>query len=379
MTHGHEKKIRTVQIVNVRWFNATAWYGLELSRLLAEAGHETRVLGLVGTESFEKAQSMGLNPEPIPASAGNPLTWPFLAPSFLKLCASFKPHVVNAHRGEAFALLAALKGLGGYALVRTRGDQRLPKNTFANRYIHTHMADAVIATNSRMTTHFAQTMHVPTTKLHTILGGVDRTCFAFNPQGREKVRAAYGLTEQHVVFGLLGRFDLVKGQLETIRAVAHLVEQGLDNVRLLLVGFPTDTSLETVQGWIKQYKLERHVIITGIVDDVTACISAFDIGIIASLWSESIARAALEIMACNIPIISTDVGVMPDLVRPMGIAPAHDQTAFNALLHRAVTDTAFCQALQQEQKLRMHDLDSGSFLHKTLDVYAKAMQKKVGC
>ncbi|MDP3425791.1 MAG: glycosyltransferase family 1 protein, partial [Humidesulfovibrio sp.] len=39
------------QVVNVRWFNATAWYGLYLSRLLQEAGHRVVVLTLDGTES----------------------------------------------------------------------------------------------------------------------------------------------------------------------------------------------------------------------------------------------------------------------------------------------------------------------------------------
>ena len=39
--------LRVIQVVNVRWFNATAWYGLFLSRLLKDAGHEVLVLGLL--------------------------------------------------------------------------------------------------------------------------------------------------------------------------------------------------------------------------------------------------------------------------------------------------------------------------------------------
>ena len=46
---------RSIQVVNVRWFNATAWYGLELARLLNAAGHESRVVSLADTETFAKA------------------------------------------------------------------------------------------------------------------------------------------------------------------------------------------------------------------------------------------------------------------------------------------------------------------------------------
>ena len=53
---------RTIQVVNVRWFNATAWYGVELARLLNAAGHESRVVALEGTDTFRKAQELGLEP-----------------------------------------------------------------------------------------------------------------------------------------------------------------------------------------------------------------------------------------------------------------------------------------------------------------------------
>lgn len=366
--------LRTVQVVNVRWFNATAWYGLELARLLNGAGCETRVLGLEGTESFAKAQSMGLEPQAIAASAGNPLTWPLLAPRLLRLFRTFRPHVVNAHRGEGFALLGALKGAGGYALVRTRGDQRLPRNTAANRYLHGQVADAVIATNSRMARHFEQVMRLDPAHVHTILGGVDRARFAPDAAGREAVRARYGFTDEHVVLGLLGRFDLVKGQKETLAALARLQQQGCRQVRLLLLGFPTDTSLEEVQSWIAQYGLEGQASITGQVDNVAAHLSALDVGVVASLWSEAIARAALEIMACGVPLVSTDVGVMPDLLAPHALAPAGKAEAFAQLLEHAALDPAFRRALRHEQAQRMADLGSEHFLAKTLAVYAQIVR-----
>ena len=280
--------LRTIQVVNVRWFNATAWYGLELARLLNAAGHESRVVALAGTETFEKAESMGLRPLAMPLNAKNPLEFPGLIRDMARLIRGFRPDVVNCHRGESFLFWGLLKGMGGYALVRTRGDQRLPKGNLPNRILHTRVADAVVATNSVMARHFAGKMRVPADRLYTILGGVDTARFRFDPEGRAAVRARYGFTDEDCVFGLLGRFDIVKGQRETIAALSRLVNSGMRNIRLLLLGFSTATLQEEVEAWIREAGMENNVTITGKVPDVAACLSALDVGVVASLWSETI-------------------------------------------------------------------------------------------
>ena len=75
--------------------------------------------------------------------------------------------------------------------------------------------------------------------------------------------------------------------------------------------------------------------ITGKVPDVTACLSALDVGVVASLWSETIARAALEIMACGRPLVSTSVGVMPDLLPASALVAPGDVDALAGVLRRA--------------------------------------------
>ena len=263
---------RSIQVVNVRWFNATAWYGLELARLLNAAGHESRVVALADTETFAKAEKMGLRPLAMPLNAKNPLEFPGLIRDMGRLVREFRPDVVNCHRGESFLFWGLLKGMGGYALVRTRGDQRQPKGNLPNRILHTRVADAVVATNSVMARHFAEKMRVPAERLHMILGGVDTERFRFDSEGRMEVRARYGFTDDECVVGLLGRFDLVKGQRETIAALAKLVGEGVRNIRLMLLGFSTATLQEEVEAWIREAGMERYVTITGKVPDVTACL-----------------------------------------------------------------------------------------------------------
>ncbi len=369
--------LRLVQVVNVRWFNATAWYGLFLSRLLREAGHRVLVLAPKDTECFERARAMGLEPLAADLNSPSPLRLTATLRRLRGIVGDFSPQVVNCHRGEGFLLWELLRGLGhNFALVRTRGDQRPPKNNAPNRLLH-RRADALIATNSRTARALAG-LGVPDERIHTILGGVDETVFSFDAQGRERVRAEFGLTPEHFALGLLGRFDQVKGQIELLRALAGLrsrIPAPAASFRLLLMGFATSMKQEEVEAAIRELDLEDTVVITGKRPDVPACLSACDLGVIASQGSEAIARAAFELMACGVPLVGTDVGVMPDLLEPEAVAPAGDAPALEALLERAVAPE-FRARLRRRQSALIAGLTSRNFLDRTLATYVTAMQRR---
>lgn len=360
-----------IQVVNVRWFNATAWYGLYLARLMQDAGHTVVVLTQGGTQSHKQALAWGLDARPADLNTANPLRLAVALFKIIALLRQLKPQIVNCHRGEGFFLWGVLKALGfGFRLVRTRGDQRLPRADALNRFLHARVADAVVVTNSRMARHFLSAMRTPEAKVWLIHGGVDRERFRFDAQGRERVRAEFGYGPRETVIALVGRFDKVKGQRETLEAVSRLVhKQGMRRVRLMLLGFGSATGEDEVRGWIKQYKLQRFVAITGKRDDVAACLSAADIGLVSSLWSETIARAALEIMAAGRPLISSDVGVMPDLLPPEALFPAGDVDAMTRLLTRSIEDQQFREENLKACGLTLSQLSGSDFLQRTLTLY----------
>lgn len=369
--------LRIIQVVNVRWFNATAWYGLFLARLLRDAGHKVLALVPAGTECCERAQAMGLDTLTPDLNTASPLRLAASLKALRGIMRDFSPQVVNCHRGEGFLLWGLLRAMGhDFALIRTRGDQRPPKNNVPNRLLH-RRADALIATNSR-TAHALAGLGVPNERITTILGGVDTSVYSFDAPGRERVRREFGFTPEHVVLGLLGRFDRVKGQIELLRALAGLRARNAAleaSLRLILMGFTTSMKQEEVEAAIRELKLEDVVHITGKRSDVPACISAFDLGVIASQGSEAIARAAFEIMACRVPLVGTDVGVMPDLLEPEALAPTGDASALENLLERAAAPS-FRATLRERQAGRISELDSRGFLYRTLAVYHKALQRR---
>ncbi len=363
--------MRTIQVVNVRWYNATAWYGLTLTRLLAAAGHPSLALVLAGTETEEKAREMGLAHLALPLNAANPLVLARLYGRLAQLTAEFRPDVVDCHRGESFVLWGLLARMrGGFKLVRTRGDQRLPRADPLNRWLHGKVADAVVATNAAMAAYFREKMGVPERKLRCIRGGVDRERFRFDAAGRERVRAEFGFGPEDMVVGLLGRFDEVKGHRELIRAVAEVrARPGGQRAKLFLIGFDTALTEGDICAWIGEAGIGEATRISGFREDVAACISALDVGVVASKWSETIARAALEIMACGRPLVGTRVGVMPDLLAGEALVPPGDVSALAGVLGRCLAKPAFLAKLTAKQAKVVANLSHESFLAETLALY----------
>lgn len=363
--------MRIFQVINVRWFNATSWYALYLSKLLQDAGHEVLVITVPDTETEAKALEMGLKVETIELNSTRPIKLFNACSRVLSLVREHRPHIVNCHRGEAFFWWGILRKIRmGYKLIRTRGDQRLPRSDFFNRHLHSTIADGVVVTNKRMAEHFLNKMELAENRLWLIHGGVDTDQFKFDPEGRKKIRAKYGFAEDDFVVGMLGRFDRVKGQKELIEALSKTrLNIGDKKIKLFLIGFPTATSRHEVDKWISDNKMDDITVISGKCSDVVACISAIDLGVIASLWSETIARAALEIMACERPLISTSVGVMPDLLPPEALVPAEDVTSLSLKLTEAINKPEFREKLLEEHARTMSQLSGEDFLKRTMTLY----------
>ncbi len=362
--------MKILQVINVRWFNATAWYALFQARLLQEHGHKVLVLALPDSPAVHKARDWSLPVRTMDMNSANPFRQPGLYNNLRNLLLTEHPDIINCHRGEAFLLFGLLqKQLKNFQLVRTRGDQRPAKNNRINRWLYGSVADAVIATNDATKNHLLSQLRLSPNKVHCIRGGADTRVFRFTPMERERVRHEFGYTPEDRVIGLVGRFDRVKGQLECIQALAQLKQQGFSSARLLLVGFETATSQAQVTSWIREYGLQAEVRITGHRDDMAACISALDIGVVSSLWSEAIARAAFEIMACGRPLIGTSVGVLPDLLTLEALIPPGDAPALAAKLAYALKTNDFLPNLLTTQRAAIAQHTEAVFLAQTEAIF----------
>jgi|CXWL01.1.fsa_nt_gi glycosyltransferase involved in cell wall biosynthesis len=307
------------------WDSGMAHYAVTLAVEQARNGHRVEFWGRADSPVLSEARRLGLAVRGWGAGAAGLLS----LGSQRREAGTFAPRVINPHTGSAHATALILAAKRPCAVVRTRGDARPPKSGALTRFVAAR-TNAFIAVNR--TLEAALKSSFPGAKVTRV------------PQGIEGPANAPALPEAPIV-GMIARFDKVKGHEILIDAIARLKTQ-IPGLRVRCAG--EGRLLERLRWQLKPAGLEGIVELPGRVADKTAFMAACRIGVVPSLGSEAVSRAALEWMALGRPVIASSVGGLPDLVED-GVTgllvPPADSTALAAAISALLLDTRMAEAL----------------------------------
>ncbi len=194
----------------------------------------------------------------------------------------------------------------------------------------------------------------PEKKMCIIENGIDFTKFQNNDKYREETRKKYDITENEIVIGVVGRLTEQKDPITMIKAF-ELVNKENKNTRLMYVG--SGELEEEVKQFAKEHDILDKVIITGWVDNVEKYIPAFDIAVLPSKW-EGFGLVLIEYMACNKPIIATNVGGIKDIIK----------NEENGLLFKKESEQQLCNVIEKYIK-------NEKFASKCIEKNKKYMKK----
>jgi len=129
-------------------------------------------------------------------------------------------------------------------------------------------------------------------------------------RGVEAARAALGLEEDDVVFTTVASLKPVKGIDVLLRAAAPVLKER-PRTRLLVVGDGPDRA--ALEALARELGIADRAVFTGIRDDVDVLYRASDAVVLPSR-SEAFPNAVLEAMASGLPVVTTDVGSVREMV-----------------------------------------------------------------
>lgn len=233
--------------------------------------------------------------------------------------ADFKPDLVNAHLQPA-ELCARLALLGTPAaelpLVITKHNlkvfARLPGAAFVARWT-AQRASAVIAVSESVKALSDRTgCSAAAGRAVTIHNAVDLAPYdgRFHERSRE-IRRQWGVGEQEVVIGTVGRLLPVKAIHVLLRAFGARLKEAARSARVVVVGRgPLRGDLERLA---RSLGIGDKVVFAGFREDIPAVMGAFDIFALTS-DSEGFPISLLEAMAAGRPVVATRVGGVPELV-----------------------------------------------------------------
>jgi len=119
------------------------------------------------------------------------------------------------------------------------------------------------------------------------------------------------IEEDISVVGVIARLEPVKGHEYLIEA-ARMVTEELPRVKFLIVG---EGSLRNdLESQCKELSVQDKFIFAGWQEDVCSILSTLDILVLPSV-NEAVGRILIEAGACGVPVVATNVGGIPEIVR----------------------------------------------------------------
>lgn len=205
--------------------------------------------------------------------------------------------------------------------------------TRLRRRLRSPWPHAVVCVSDAVRRPLAHDYGFPDHKLRTIHNGIDVDGFRRDADVRRRARAAWGVPDDALVFGSVGRLHPRKAVDAAVESFARLRRSRPDrDMRLVLVGEgPARPELETL---VHGRGIADAVVFAGYTDNPQSAYSGIDVFVLSSL-NEGLPLALVEAMACECCPVSTAVGGVPEvIVRPqLGwmVPPGNPKALFRAM------------------------------------------------
>jgi glycosyltransferase involved in cell wall biosynthesis len=176
--------------------------------------------------------------------------------------------------------------------------------------------DAIIV-NSHVGKEFHRGIGYSTNRMMVIPNGICTDRFKPDYSAGLKVRDEWGIDEETITIGLIGRLDPMKDHATFLRAVKIFNQEGC-SVRFVCIGDGKGPCKSEIHSLCRTLGLNGSLIWAGEMEDMLSVYNAIDI-ITSSSLSEGFPNVIGEAMACGVPCVVTDVGDSAIIVGETGV------------------------------------------------------------
>ncbi len=236
-------------------------------------------------------------------------------PELKKVITSFKPDILHAHFASSYGLLGALTGFHPYIVSVWGYDVfDFPEKSFLHKMVVKHnlkKADKILSTSNVM----AKKTSSYTDKDITVTPfGIDVDIFGKVKGSRNELTP---FNDEDIVIGTVKLLEVKYGMEYMIEAFAGLTKKHpLKPLKLLIVGGGSNE--HNLKKLCRDLGVEEKTHFAGMVphSDVPKYHSIIDIYCALSIYdSESFGVAIIEAGACGKPVIVSDAGGLPEVVK----------------------------------------------------------------
>lgn len=172
---------------------------------------------------------------------------------------------------------------------------------------------SIIAITDFTRGYLIETYNIPVEKVTLIYQGTDAERFRHSNNDRKEAQNRYPLPgNASPILGSIGSFESRKGHPVLFEALKELVKSSLPNAHLLMVGDGPDETM--LKERVKSLGLERNVSFFPFTNEPNYVFERLDMTILPSLYKEGLPNVLLESMSMGVPVVSSNIGGVPEIV-----------------------------------------------------------------
>lgn len=241
--------------------------------------------------------------------------------------------------------------------------------------------DRIIAVGEAVRVALIKNEGIPASLVEVLFNGVRLDAYrtaANDLTVRTTVRRELGIADSEFVVVQVARLNELKDHATAARAIARLHTQlasGSPEVRWLVIGDGEKRGV--LEAAVRDNGIADVTQLLGTRRDVPRLLAAADVCLLSSI-SEGIPLTLIEAMAARLPVVSTDVGGVSEVVVPeiTGLlAPAGDDATLAKHLVRLATDRELVSRMGRNGAVRADDLFS---FQSMADGYANVFEEVSG-
>ncbi len=302
--------MRIVHLSTMMSFYGGEVHLASLAEGLQLQGHDIICVVRPGSELADVLPGLGVKVQVLPL-----IGWfdPSSVSRLRKFLRQYEGDILHTHLPRDY-FLASVATLGtGVVNVGTR-HQLLPisypflKRPFLNRF------SAFIAVSEAVRQGLLWANAVPEEKMMVISHGLTPGQ-VIKKSAVNRLRLQIGATESHILIGCVGRLCPTKGIETLLEALANFKKRW-PLVKLCMVGDETSGSgyRKQLQHRIHVLGLKDVVVLTGYLENAEFLSGGFDIQVVPSV-AEPFGLVTLEAMNAGVPVVVTNTGGSPEIVR----------------------------------------------------------------
>lgn len=235
-----------------------------------------------------------------------------------------------------------------------------------------NFADRILSVSEDLKLHIVN-LGIKPEKVLVVPNGVDIE--KFRPAKKENARNLLNLPQDKKIVLFVGALRKIKGVDYLIEAAKSFVDK---DTELFMVG-RDDGLKKSLEKRAQELKIANFIKFTGPVnhEDIPLWISAADILVLPSL-SEGRPNVILEALACEIPVVATDVGGIPELLiegETGYLVPAKNPVELSKRISRLLSDESLREKMGKlgRKSVIQRGLTWEAHGKKTVDIYTELL------